>query len=262
MLYYTLLYMMFWSFACAETHVFTYEELYTDLQQYQDAKILEQKKCHESHIHDSYIVIYYENNKKNERDLIQKGIVSMLANYFELAGKVNLSFTSTYVKKKNIKFYDSLLKFLQSAYIVNSWIKNNFKTEAKILSDNKFLFKQDVSDTQKLRIAFKENANIKGEIKKKRAYSRLNNNFILINNCLDSQDDFAFFFKEIYTFEHLVGSQYKIFDKFGCFVFLALKFDVLIPAKSWKKLPMNLSFNLSTIFHRKLKSINKLKKTF
>ncbi|KAM0684801.1 hypothetical protein COBT_003991, partial [Conglomerata obtusa] len=167
MLYYTLLYIVFWIFAYAETHVFTYEELYTDLQQNQDAKILEQKKCYESHVHDSYILIYYENNKKNDIYLIQERIVSLLAKYFKLAGKINLSFTSTHVKKTDVVFSDSLFQFLQSAYIVNSWIKINFKTDAKISSDNKYLIKQDVSDIRKLRIAFKENANLMSKAKKK-----------------------------------------------------------------------------------------------
>ncbi|KAM0688451.1 hypothetical protein COBT_000293 [Conglomerata obtusa] len=243
-----LLHLFFWSIVIAETRVYTFRDIYTDLQEFQNLKIVEQSKCYESHINDSFIVLYYENKNKNDRKLIQDGIISMLDGYEKLVGKQNLTFTSTYAKKNKPKeFFDSLLTFLQSAYMVNNLINNGIKTANEIVFDNRYLLKQDVSDLDKFQNAFKENENLIGEDNENGSIYDQNNNLLLINNCLDTQDDFALFYRETGTFIDALGDSYKDFEKFGCFVFFALKFDDPSLAKSYNFLSLDHYFYFSNV---------------
>ncbi len=203
---------------CAKEHVYTHENIFEELVEYQSQVIESQKNCFELHEFDTFIVISFKENEDGLGTMLDEKISELINEYIEVVGNRGFKITAKIFNNVYNKFnHDKILEFFKNAYTFNYCISKKIKKICEIYKEFEYYTVQSIDSMHQMydALAKFKNGQIKCKCNKcecnednkhdsciplnKKIKKRLALNFkniILIDNCLLTLQDYELFYNE------------------------------------------------------------------
>ncbi|KAM0686173.1 hypothetical protein COBT_002606 [Conglomerata obtusa] len=194
--------------------LFTINSVREELLACHDQKIEQQKKYFEMHQFDSYTVIGFEKTDEYSRNDLENNIVKFIEKYHVVTKNNQFKMTSTMVEKSYKHHNDLFLNFFQNAYTFNHCISANTKTNYDIKKEFSYYIQEINDPSKEMRKAInlhkswcKDNL---WQVKNQNNMSKDKNvliEFLLIDNCLNTLEDYELFYNEFLGIKHNFHNQ-------------------------------------------------------